>query len=213
MTISLLLIAYGALAQKTLSDNYIIDTLQLKSNVFKNTRTIRVLLPPGYYEEANKSTDYPVLYLNDGVALFHAYELQKTVHALIKDKQLKPFIVVGIDNGGSTLESTNPMRDRANEYLPWPDLAEVNPDLKVEAPTGKLYPEFLLHEVMPLIKNNFRIKEGAANTGLGGSSYGSLIALYTGLKYPDIFGMLLLESPSLYVFHKQILTDAKNKTN
>jgi enterochelin esterase-like enzyme len=145
--------------------------------------------------------------------LFHAYDLEKTVHTLIEDKKLVQFIVVGIDNGGSTQESTNPIRDWANEYLPWPDPAEVNPDFKMNDPMGKLYPDFLIQEVMPLIENNFRIKEGAANTGLGGSSYGGLIALYTSMKYPERFGMLLLESPSLYVFHKQILTDAKNKTN
>ena len=47
-------------SQKQSKENiFIIDTIQLKSNVFNNTRRIRVLLPPDYYKNNNK---YPVLY-------------------------------------------------------------------------------------------------------------------------------------------------------
>jgi enterochelin esterase-like enzyme len=203
------LLSHSLFSQPKTTDEYIVDTLQLKSKVFNNTRTIRVLLPPGYFDKQNENILYPVLYLNDGVTLFHAYNLKETVHTLIAKKSINPFIIVGIDNGASTKESTNPMRDRANEYLPWPDLSETNPDLKLDSPKGKQYPDFLINEVMPHIKNNFRIKEGAVNTGLGSSSYGGLAALYTAIHYPAMFGMLLLESPSLYVYNKQILKEEK----
>ncbi|MEZ5427269.1 MAG: alpha/beta hydrolase-fold protein [Pyrinomonadaceae bacterium] len=43
---------------------------QLKSKIFGNTRTIRVLLPPGYDQKPLQK--YPVLYLNDGQNLFDA---------------------------------------------------------------------------------------------------------------------------------------------
>jgi predicted alpha/beta superfamily hydrolase len=43
---------------------------QLKSKVFGNTRVIRVQLPPGYGERANRKKRYQVLYLNDGQNLF-----------------------------------------------------------------------------------------------------------------------------------------------
>ena len=51
---------------------FIIDSLTLKSHTFKNTRKIRVLLPPGYYETKKKNIQYPVLYLNDGVLVLAA---------------------------------------------------------------------------------------------------------------------------------------------
>ena len=45
---------------------------QFRSEVFGNTRTIRVLLPRGYDERVNRNRRYPVLYLNDGQNLFDA---------------------------------------------------------------------------------------------------------------------------------------------
>src|SRR5262245_40071191 len=45
---------------------------QLTSKVFSNTRSIRVLLPPGYGAPENSSKRYPVLYMLDGQNLFDA---------------------------------------------------------------------------------------------------------------------------------------------
>ncbi|MDU8887067.1 alpha/beta hydrolase-fold protein [Yeosuana sp. MJ-SS3] len=196
-------------SQKQSKENlFIIDTIQLKSNVFNNTRRIRVLLPPDYYKNNNK---YPVLYLNDGVLVFHAYDIQTIVHELIKSKKIEPIIVVGIDNGASTVESTNPLRDRANEYLPWEDFFETNENAKINNPKGKLYPDFLINEVIPLVNSNFRTKKGYKHTGFGGSSRGALIALYTALKNPKQCSRLLLESPSLYVHNQEILKISRGK--
>lgn len=43
---------------------------QLASKIFDNTRSIRVLLPPGYDAAENRSKRYPVLYMLDGQNLF-----------------------------------------------------------------------------------------------------------------------------------------------
>jgi predicted alpha/beta superfamily hydrolase len=169
---------------------------------------IRVLLPPGYNEPANIKRQYPVLYLNDGQNLFDAttsvfnpleWEADEALDHLIKAQEIDPLIVVGVDNAGR--------RDRANEYLPYPD-AYLRPPLPT--PHGSRYPDFLIREVMPLINQHYRTKRGAEHTGLGGSSYGALIALYTVITRPDIFGRLLLESPSLYVSDVQILKASRN---
>ena len=42
------------------------------SATFGNTRTLRILLPPGYDAPDNRDRRYPVLYLNDGQNLFDA---------------------------------------------------------------------------------------------------------------------------------------------
>lgn len=175
----------------------------LKSKVFGNTRVIRVLLPPGYNERARRKIRYPVLYLNDGQNLFDVstsvfnpleWHADEALDRLIKAQKVDPLIVVGVDNAGR--------RERANEYLPYPD-AYLRPPLP--NPEGSKYPDFLIHEVMPFISRQYRTKAGAEHTGLGGSSYGALIALYTVINRPDSFGRLLLESPSLYVSNAQIL--------
>jgi predicted alpha/beta superfamily hydrolase len=63
---------------------------------------------------------------------------------------------------------------------------------------------------MPLVARNYRIRSDRRSTALGGSSYGALIALFAYSKYPDVFGRLLIESPSLYVSKAKILDDLKN---
>src|SRR5262245_58322780 len=45
-----------------------IELLTLHSKVFSNTRTIRVWLPPGYYDLSQAKTTYPVFYFAVGLA-------------------------------------------------------------------------------------------------------------------------------------------------
>lgn len=179
---------------------------QLESRVFGNTRTLRVLLPPGYDEPANHGRRYPVLYLNDGQNLFDAatsifnpqeWQVDETVARLVSAGRSVPLIVVGIDNAGR--------RARPKEYLPYPD-AYLQPPLP--APEGKQYPRFLTEEVMPLINATYRTRTEADSTGLGGSSYGAVAALYAVLAKPGVFGRLLLESPSLYLAERQLLKES-----
>jgi predicted alpha/beta superfamily hydrolase len=178
---------------------------KLKSGVFGNTRTLRVLVPPGY--KRNRKQTYPVLYLNDGQNLFQVktsqsknseWGIDETFIDLLAYREIEPIIIVGIDNAGRS--------GRANEYLPYFDkyLSPPLPD-----PQGEKYPDFLTDEVMPFIEKNYRVKKGAEFTGLGGASYGALISLYTAIKKPGVFGRLLLESPSFYVNDAKILKEAK----
>jgi predicted alpha/beta superfamily hydrolase len=160
---------------------------------------LRVWLPPEYDAPHNRERHYPVFYLNDGQNLFDKatsfggveWEVDETADRLIRQEEVKPLIIVGIDNA---------QRERIREYLPY---RAVNPP--VLRPSGKRYPEFLIEEVMPFLFRRYRIARGPENTGLGGSSLGALISLYTVLDRPGIFGRLLLESPSLFVSNRRML--------
>src|ERR1700693_376790 len=188
-----------------------LDIREIKSAVFKNTRKLRILLPHGYRNPEHADTKYPVLYLNDGQNLFDVctsifnpmeWQVDESADRLIAEGKVEPLIIVGIDNAGK--------RDRPREYLPLPDdtlrpyIAEVH---------GDRYPEFLTSEVMPFIQKNYRAKRGAENTGLGGSSYGGLIAFYTALHTSNTLGRLLLESPSIYVQDYAVLKQAAKHSN
>jgi len=172
----------------------------LRSRVFRNTRSLRVWLPPGYDEAG--ATRYPVLYLNDGQNLFDPatafagvpWRAGEAAEQLIAEARIPPLILVGIDNMG---------RKRIKEYIPYRSF-----DPPVLAPRGVRYPEFLRQEVMPFVESRYAVAKGPENTGLGGSSLGGLIALYTQLVAPGVFGRLLIESPSLYVAHRKILREA-----
>jgi predicted alpha/beta superfamily hydrolase len=172
---------------------------EFHSGIFRNTRVLRVWVPPRYDAEDNNTRHYPVLYLNDGQNLFDRatafagveWQVDETVDRLIRQEVIPPLIVVGIDNTQG---------DRIKEYLPY---RSFHPP--VLRPQGRRYPEFLLNEVMPFVYERYRIARGPENTGLGGSSLGALISLFVVMERPGIFGKALLESPSLFVSNRRIL--------
>ncbi len=178
---------------------------ELRSRIFGNSRILRVWVPPGYGEPLG--TRYPVLYLNDGQNLFEAstafagvhWQAGETAGRLIAEKKIPPLVIVGIDNTG---------KNRAREYLPYRAV-----DLKLLIVKGKLYPNFLRREVMPAVENRYALLRGPEHTGLGGSSLGGLVTLYTQLIAPGIFGKLLIESPSLFVAHRKILAQCRRFQN
>ena len=173
---------------------------ELRSRIFGNTRRLRVWLPPEY--DGWGETRYPVLYLNDGQNLFDPatafagihWQVGETASRLIAEERIRPLIIVGIDNS----------KNRADEYVPYKAR-----DPKVLKAKGKCYPDFLRREVMPLIEDRYPVLKGPENTGLGGSSLGGLITLYTQLTAPGVFGRLFIESPSLFVANRKILDECR----
>jgi enterochelin esterase-like enzyme len=178
----------------------------LTSRIFGNTRAIRVYLPPGYDDAASAGQRYPLIYFNDGFAVFsqRGWNAPRTVDSLIRAGVIPPMVVVGIDNAASIPGAAKPARDRANEFLPYPDSTE--PDLP--SPRGLDYPTFVVEEVMPFIARSFRVLEGSANTGIAGSSYGGIAALVAVQRRQGVFGTLLLESTPLFLFRERLLDDA-----
>ena len=176
---------------------------QFHSRIFRNTRFLRVWLPPGYDDTGNGGRRYPVLYLNDGQNLFEAatsftgieWQVDETAERLIREGAVPPMIIVGIDNTGE---------ERLREYMPH---RSMHPRmLRVQ---GKYYPDFLMKEVMPFVEGNYRVASGPENTGFGGSSLGALIALYTVIARPGVIGRLLLESPSLWASGRRSIKESR----
>ncbi len=176
---------------------------KFRSRIFRNTRFLRVWLPPGYDDPANQGNFYPVLYLNDGQNLFEAvsafggveWQADETADRLIREGAVPPMIIVGIDNTG---------KERLREYMPHRSMHPMM--LRVQ---GKYYPDFLIKEVMPFVERNYRVATRPEDTGFGGSSLGALIALHTAIVRPGVIGKLLLESPSLWVSNRQIIRDSR----
>ena len=146
----------------------------------------------------------PSLYLNDGQNLFEPatsfngveWQVDETADRLIRERQIPPLIIVGIDNAG---------KDRIREYMPHRSFQPMM--LRVQ---GTRYPSFLIKEVMPFRGAPLPGRIGSSeNTGFGGSSLGALIALYTVAVSPGMFGRLLLESPSLWASNRQMIRQSR----
>lgn len=178
--------------------------LPLASAVFKNTRDIRVYLPPGYDSPGQRGVTYPVLYLNDGFAVFspRAWDAPHLLDDLIRARTVPPLILIGIDNAASIDSAKTPNLDRTSEYLPYLDADE--PD--VPSPRGQDYPRFLFGEVMPLVERTFRIDRDRVS--LAGSSYGGIAALYASIAAPRRVSGLMLESTPLFMFGERLTKDA-----
>src|SRR3984957_2183072 len=176
---------------------------EFRSRIFKNTRFLRVWLPPAYDDPQNAERYYPVLYLNDGQNLFESstafgggeWGVDETADRMIRESSIPPLIIVGMDNAG---------KDRLREYMP-----NRSMHLKMLRVQGRYYPDFLMKEVMPFVESVYRVATSPENTGLGGSSLGALIALYTAITRPGVIGKLLLESPSLWASNRQIIRDSR----
>ncbi|HEV2401075.1 MAG TPA: alpha/beta hydrolase-fold protein [Candidatus Sulfotelmatobacter sp.] len=176
---------------------------EFTSRVFRNTRFLRVWLPPGYDAPEYSGRAYPVLYLNDGQNLFEPttsftgveWQVDETADRLIREGAVPPMIIVGIDNAG---------KDRLREYMPHGSMHPMM--LRVQ---GRRYPDFLTREVMPFIALNYRVAHGPENTGLGGSSLGALISIYTAAVRPGLIGRLLLESPSLWASNRRMIRESR----
>jgi enterochelin esterase-like enzyme len=177
---------------------------EFRSRIFRNTRFLRVWLPPGYDDAQNAGRHYPVLYLNDGQNLFETstafagieWQVDETADRLIREGAVPPMIIVGMDNTG---------KDRIREYMPFRSMFPRM--LRVR---GRYYPDFLMKEVMPFVGRNYRVATGPENTGLGGSSLGGLIALYTVMARPGVIGRLLLESPSLWASGRELVKESRS---
>jgi predicted alpha/beta superfamily hydrolase len=173
---------------------------EFRSAVLGNERDILVHLPPGYNEDLERR--YPVLYMHDGQNLFDAatafggeeWRLDETADGMTMAGEIEPLIVVGINHAGV---------DRANELTP-------TASRKVKAGgRGPHYAKFLIEELKPFVDANYRTRPEREFTGTGGASLGGLISLYLGFAVPDVFGRLMVMSPSLWWDRRSMLQELR----
>jgi predicted alpha/beta superfamily hydrolase len=186
-----------------------LDVVPFTSKIFHNTRALRVFMPGNYFSPQNRIRRYAVLYLQDGQNVFdkatsstgQEWQADEAIDHLVSEFKIPPMFIVGIDNAGE---------QRTSEYLSYPD--PHNAEFQQPIPPvleGTKYAEFLIKEVMPFLEKRYRIALGPANTALGGSGYGAVVSLATVLQHPNVFGKLLLESPSLWVGENKLLADVE----
>lgn len=166
-----------------------------RSEFLRNAHDIVVWLPPDYEKQPTRR--FPVLYLGDGQNLFNLetsflpdqeWRVDETATSLVGARLIEPIIIVGVYNAGM---------DRANEYLP----------TRVRDNGGRVdqFGRFLVEEVKPMIDRTYRTRRGANDTGLGGSSFGGIMALSVGMRHPNVFGKLAVLSPSVWWDDRRIL--------
>ncbi|HRK22662.1 MAG TPA: alpha/beta hydrolase-fold protein [Fimbriimonadaceae bacterium] len=178
----------------------VVEEFELKSKVFGNTRTIRVVVPPDYSTYKASSKKVPVFYVLDGIMSFHGIGYPETVTRLQREGKAKPFLTVLVDNGASTRESKS-NHDRSNEYLPFPDVGfpgQLYPPNPAK-PEGSKHPSFLIQDVMSEVESRYSVAKGPENTAIAGYSYSGVAALYASWNRPDVFGTAIVESAPFWI--------------
>lgn len=148
-------------------------------------RKIWALLPHDYH-----STDkqYPVLYLQDAQNLFNEgspygnWEIDKKL-SVLSEYGRGDLIVIAIEHGSES---------RIKEYI-------FDNDAVAKGSEGKKYIRFIADTLKPYVDAHYRTKKEREHTGIGGSSLGALISIYSGFLYPEVYSKLLIFSPSLWV--------------
>jgi predicted alpha/beta superfamily hydrolase len=148
-------------------------------------RKVWALLPYDYYVSDKR---YPVLYLQDAQNLFNEgsgygnWEIDKKL-SILAEYGRGDVIIIAIEHGSE---------DRIKEYI-------FDNDNIANGSEGKKYIRFITDTLKPFIDENYRTKKDRENTGIGGSSLGALISIYSGFLYPEVYSKLLIFSPSLWV--------------
>lgn len=148
-------------------------------------RKVWALLPHDYYKTNRK---YPVLYLQDAQNLFHEgsehgnWEIDKKLSVLAEYGR-GDVIIIAIEHG---------IESRIKEYI-------FDNDHVAKGSEGKKYIRFIADTLKPYVDMHYRTKREREHTGIGGSSLGGLISIYSGFLYPEVYSKLLIFSPSLWV--------------
>jgi pimeloyl-ACP methyl ester carboxylesterase len=164
--------------------------LGVLTSKYADPRRVVVWLPSGYKPHGHK---YAVLYMHDGQNLFDKstagygmeWEVDEHLGALIRERKVRPAIVVGIWNTPKRLQEYVP--SKAFNGLP-PSYRDKVRALYGGDPLSDGYLKFIVRELKPMIDRRFNVKTDRANTAIMGSSMGALISLYAIDEYPGIFG-------------------------
>ena len=157
------------------------QTLTINSRVLGEERRINVYTPPGYDDAAD--VRYPVLYMPDGGVGEDFPHVTSDIDVAIRAGEMRPVIVVGIENTERRRDMTGP--------------TEVAADRKIAPRVGGAanFRAFIRDELIPVIRRRVR---GNGQTAIVGESLAGLFVLETFFREPQLFDTCIALSPSLW---------------
>ncbi len=159
--------------------------LNIPSNYLERGVKVDVFLPPQY--DRKKKKLYPIIYFNDGQDML-ALGMYDTLTRLYTEGVLRKTIIVAIYCN----------ENRINEYG-----TARQADYKNRGNKAREYTNFVLHEVMPYIRDEYRCLLEPENTAFAGFSLGALSALDIAWQNPMLFGKIGVFSGSLWWREKE----------
>jgi enterochelin esterase family protein len=142
------------------------EPLQFESQVFQNERTGWIYIPSAY----DDTTPAALLVVQDGDA-YKGESIGAVVDNLIAAGQIPVTLVIGLNPGKNPDGSSN----RSVEYDTLSDR----------------YASFLEREVLPRVREKYKIKPDASDHVIMGASSGGICAFTAAWHRPDLFGKVI----------------------
>lgn len=160
----------------------IIKDTVIKSTILGNSRKIKIYLPPGY---PMIKEGYPVALFHDGIEFLEICKVNQILDYLISKRQIKPLIAVFV-----------PPVDRDDEY---------------SGQKKDLFTGFIVDELMKMIDLQYKTSKKSSDRANFGISNGGNIALYIGVKHPEVFGKISAQSSNVIPGILQTINNVDNK--
>jgi predicted alpha/beta superfamily hydrolase len=169
------------------------ETVQLQSNILKESRSLLISKPAGYDSGVDR---YPVIYLLDSEMYF---QLASGIsHFLANDDRMPDMLVVGIVSGGTA--------HRTHDLTP-PSRAETDNRFSPGNGGADAFLSFIADELIPFIDKTYRTRPYRL---LIGHSFGGLFGVYTLTTKPALFDAYIVADPSLYWNNESVVARAES---
>ena len=156
------------------------ETFKVESEQVGETRVINVWTPTSYQDGNEK---YPVLYMADGGIKEDFPHIANTISKLIKEKNIPPIILIGIENTERGRDLTGYSESEYDaQYCPLTDGA-------------KNFRTFITKELIPEINSKYRTSN---KKGIIGESLSGLFVMETFMQHPESFDFYIAFDPSLW---------------
>lgn len=167
------------------------ESFTVESTTLKENRRINVYTPPGY--AAAEAVRYPVLYMPDGGLQEDFPHIATTVDAGIRAGEMRPMLVVGIENTERRRDTTGP--------------TEVEEDRKIAPRVGgsAAFRRFISDELMPEVRRRYRVTD---ETAIIGESLAGLFIVETFFLQPELFDTYIALDPSLWWNNEELVRKA-----
>lgn len=147
-----------------------VKEIDFYSNALQEELKLLVYIPPNF----TPLVKYSVLIASDGRDYFQLGRIPRLADELHNEYEIENLIIVGVPYQNA--------KDRQRKYIPTGDLFEA-------------YTRFLAHELVPYLDEEFPTLQMGQGRGLIGDSMAATISLLTAVKYPNLFGKVIMQSP------------------
>ena len=155
-------------------------SVQFSSTALGREVQFDLFLPPGY--NGNPKKQFPLLLLNDGQDL-QRMNFSEILESLYTDEAIPHILVVGVHAN----------EERKREYG---TISEA--DYKGRGDKAPLYRDFILNELLPFLRKDYRISKESRKMAIAGFSLGGLSAVDLAWTHPECFGIAGVFSGALW---------------